>query len=277
MTNSKGPPTATTTPSKLESRATSEGKTRISTTDTGFKEIFRANHGLTCYESQAHPYANKSQIRHDFFQSRDSASPPPLLHLTIGQMLSEAVNERDIEKIVSQQILKDIGPDLELFGMGYKAKFDKQWVAFPENVGFNNGLSPPKPDLTEGYIRTTFPPIINGLGGCATLVKDSPYYVALPHFVAEFKDVGKNMNQAELQAGYDGAAMVYARNQALAYLGQPDPPRHAAVASVITDGHNWKVFVHYSHENEKTKEVEWYQVSSDVWSCAHLSYGFLRP
>lgn len=271
MTNSKGPPSVATTPSKAESRVTSEGKSRISTTETGFKDRFRQNNTLDCYQSQVHPYSNKSQITQDFFQSRDSASPPPSMHLDIGQMLSEASNEREIDAIVSNYILKPATTELGLFGIRYKAKFDKQWTAFPNNVGFNNGLSAPKPDLTEGYMRKTFPPIINGLGGCATLVKDDPNYVALPHFVAEFKDVGKDMNQAEIQAGYDGAAMVYARNQALAYLGQPDPPRHAAVASVISDGHNWKVFVHYSHENQKTKEIEWYQVSSDLTFSPHLS------
>lgn len=46
------------------------------------------------------------------------------------------------------------------------------------------------------------------------------------------------MKEAELQSGHDGAALVYAWNQALAYLGKHDPPGHAEVTTFTTDSTN---------------------------------------
>lgn len=280
MVRSKGPNSGPTTASKPQSSTniSASSESKKSTTTVGFKERFRANHALTTFKSGAHPFANEAELTERLFRSRGSASPSRSEHQTIGDMFSEASNEREVEAIMTQHVLKPALGELTLVGMDYKAKFDKQWTAFPENVGFNNGLAPPKPDLTEGFARRTFPPTISSLGGCATLVKDDSTYVALPHFVAEFKNVGADMGLAEIQAGYGGAAMVYSHNQALAYLGQPDPPRTASVASVISNGLDWKVYAHYAHKNEKSGNMEWYQVSHSkccprpMHQHRHLSY-----
>ncbi len=41
-----------------------------------------------------------------------------------------------------------------------------------------------------------------------------------------------------MQSAYDGAAMVYARTQAFAYMGKPEPPSHASITTFTTDGTN---------------------------------------
>lgn len=276
MVRFKGPNSVPLIASKSLSSTSSEGKK--STTNVGFKERFRENHALNTIKSGAHPLANEAELTERLFRSRGSVSPSRSEYQTTGDLLSEASNQREIEVIMTHRVLKPTQVDLALLDMDYKVKFDKQWTTFPENVGFNNGLAPPKPDLTEGFMRKTFPPNISSLGGCATLVEDDPNYIALPHFVVEFKHTGKNMDLAEIQAGYDGAAMVYSHNQAVAYLGQPDPPRTASVASVISNGLDWKVYAHYAHKNEKSGNMEWYQVSHSkccprpMHQHRHLSY-----
>jgi hypothetical protein len=58
------------------------------------------------------------------------------------------------------------------------------------------------------------------------------------------------MEEAKMQSAYDGAALAYARNQALSYVGEPDPPGHAEVATFTTDGTTVKVFAHYADTSE---------------------------
>jgi len=53
----------------------------------------------------------------------------------------------------------------------------------------------------------------------------------------------KENNQTLLQVH---GALVYARNQALALLGKPDPPGHAAVTTFTTDGSNINIYAHYA-------------------------------
>jgi hypothetical protein len=71
------------------------------------------------------------------------------------------------------------------------------------------------------------------------------------------------MDEAKVQSAYDGAALTYARNQALSYLGNPDPPGHAEVATFTTDGTNINFFAHYAAVSEDgVLEYHQYPVTS---------------
>lgn len=260
MTGSRGQNTASSAAStKSGTTAASDTKT-CSTTDPEFETRFRTNGGVSVLRSRKHPPVNKEEVEAYAFKSRESASPSSSQHDRFIRGLERAANERDMEALFSGRILKDTNKVPEFEDMDYGANIDKQWVAYPKDVGFNKGLSAPKPDLTEGYLQRAYPPNIRQLGGSATLVKNDPEFVALPHFVAEFKDFGKNVRQGEVQAGYDGAAMLYARNNALASIGQPDPPGRASPITVATDGRTWRTYVHYAEENKDTKQTEYFQV-----------------
>jgi hypothetical protein len=70
----------------------------------------------------------------------------------------------------------------------------------------------------------------------AVLFKDDPLSPTLPHLTGERKGRGEDMKQARLQSAYDGAALVYARNQALSYPEELDP----------TNGTNINFFTHHA-------------------------------
>ncbi|KAJ4387606.1 hypothetical protein N0V93_008202 [Gnomoniopsis smithogilvyi] len=237
----------------------SGGSKSHSTTDHRFEAAFRTNGGVDALNSCSFPPSNMTEIGAHLDRSRDSASPDSSQHRRFLNSLQCANNERDIESLMQGRVFKDTNKDDRLQDIDYRANVDKQWVAFPKDVGFNNNLSAPKPDLVEGYAQRSFPPFINELGGSATLVHDSETYVALPHFAAEFKDYGKSMREAEVQTGYDGAHMVYARNKALEYIGERDPPQRASPITVASDGHNWTVYSHHAHPNDQTGKLEYYQ------------------
>lgn len=94
----------------------------------------------------------------------------------------------------------------------------------------------------------------------AVLFKDDHISVTLPHLAGEWKGPDGNMTAAALKCRYDGAALVYARNNALAYLGKSDPPGHAEVTTFATDGAKLKLYAHYAApSDEGTLEYHQYQ------------------
>lgn len=238
----------------------SGGLKSVSTTDHQFEAIFRANGGVSALDSVDFPPSNVEEARAFIRQPRGSASPTSSQHRRFRTSLGKAGNERDVENLVQGRLFKDTNKTDALQDIDYGANVDKQWTAFPKNVGFNNGLSAPKPDLVEGYAQRTFPPSIRQLGGAATLVHDQPGYVGLPHLAAEFKDSGKSMEEAEVQAAYDGAHMVYARNKALAHIEEEDPPRRASPITVASNGRSWVAYSHYAYHNDEKDMLEYYQV-----------------
>jgi hypothetical protein len=80
----------------------------------------------------------------------------------------------------------------------------------------------------------------------AVLYKDNPSAVTLPHIAGEWKCPDGSMAEATLQISYTGAALVYARNQALAYQGKSDPPGHASITTFTTNGTQLNFYAHYA-------------------------------
>ncbi|KAK0655506.1 hypothetical protein B0T16DRAFT_314721, partial [Cercophora newfieldiana] len=143
---------------------------------------------------------------------------------------------------------------------GYNRVFNRSFTNFPKDVGFNQDLSAPQPDFVEGLeMQNYLPfPVDEHVRG-ATLYEDNPYSVTLPQIAGEWKGPDGSMREAELQSAYDGAAMVYARNKALAYMGKSDPPGHAAITTFTTDGTNLNMYAHYAIPSEEDDTLEYHQ------------------
>lgn len=261
MTASKGPASvksaskASQYPASTANTAkTGDSKKSLSTTDQGFEDVARRNGIPPQRMTQISRLPNQDEIEARLNASRASASPTVSFYQAFSTVADEAGNEASTVNVLNGFVIKDTSKDLGLIKERYVTKWDQQWTDYPKDVGFNNGLSAPKPDYIEGYARPAFPPSIDKIGGAATLVKGNSRFIALPHFALEAKAPGKDMHLAQVQAQYDGAAMVYGRNKALEYIQQPDPPQTAAVATLVADGENWDAFLHYEHKDEKTNE-----------------------
>lgn len=282
MTGAKKSNTASSGSSDDKSETTNsedkKTKSHFSTTDTGFEERLRENGVVNPFQSAMQGFDNETALHKYLAKSRASNSPTMSQYQRFAEDMQNVENEKGVEKVMSRYVLKDAEGDLDLRNMKYISRQDRQWLAFPKDVGFNNGLAAPKPDLVEGFNISTFPPTVRELGGSATLVPGGR--IALPHFAMEFKNIGKDMHQAGFQAGYDGAAMVYGRNNALKHIDKKKeppphaavmtatsdgetwkPPSHAAVMTATSDGETWKAYAHYAHKNEETGETEYHQVS----------------
>jgi hypothetical protein len=56
------------------------------------------------------------------------------------------------------------------------------------------------------------------------------------------------MVEAENQAAYNGAYMVYSRNKVRSFLERPNPPGYTFVSTFTTDGTTLHTFAHYSSD-----------------------------
>lgn len=68
----------------------------------------------------------------------------------------------------------------------------------------------------------------------------------LPHLAGERKHRSGDMDEATLQSGYDGAAMVFGRNQAQEHLSELDSLGHSAVTPFTSNGEYSIFFAHHA-------------------------------
>ncbi|KAI1499859.1 hypothetical protein F5X99DRAFT_410647 [Biscogniauxia marginata] len=222
-----------------------------STTSSGFEAQALKNGILDRVKSKAP--ANLNDRRTRLNRKRETASPTESMYGDYVAAVTTAPNEQTMIYEMAK-LLKEHND------RGYRKVLNQAFTAFPKEVGFNNGLSAPQPDLVEGLqLRRFLPfPVDEQLDGAA-LIKDDPYSITLPHLAGEWKGPGKDMNEARMQSAYDGAALVYERNQALEFLGEPDPPDHAAVSSFTTDGTTLNFFCHHSAPSKDRDKIEYHQ------------------
>ncbi|KAK7414190.1 hypothetical protein QQZ08_012551 [Neonectria magnoliae] len=225
--------------------------TSVSSTSPGFAYISEKNGILKAYQSK--PPTNLKQIleRH----ARSTASDPitRLGYKDFVSKVQRAPNEATIVFEAGQTLFKKYTVE------GYHRVFDLSFAGFPRDVGFNNGLSPPQPDFLEGLLMDQFKPFIVGdhISG-AVVYRHSLNSVALSHIAGEWKGPSKSIEEATIQSAYDGAALVYARNEALTYLGQSDPPGHAEITTFTSDGKALKNYAHYAVVMED-KTIQYHQ------------------
>ncbi|KAK3691994.1 hypothetical protein B0T22DRAFT_474971 [Podospora appendiculata] len=246
MTRSRAPPVST-------GDAESRSKT-ISTTSSDFAAQAAKNGILDPISSKAHKNLRDSIARLN--QSRETASPPESVYEDYLDTVGSVPNE--------SYMLIEMTPLLKGYkDRGYRRAFNQPFTAYPKDVGFNNGLSAPQPDFVQGLRQREFRPfpIADELDS-AVLFEDNRHSLALPHIAGEWKNRGKNMEGAALQSAYDGAALVHSRNEALAYMGEPDPPSHAAVTTFTTDGTSLNFFGQFAAASEDQLEYQQYPIST---------------
>ncbi|KAJ8129862.1 hypothetical protein O1611_g3765 [Lasiodiplodia mahajangana] len=226
-----------------------------STTTSGFDLRASKNGILNSISSK--PPTNLKEIRQRYTKSRGTASPTESMYEGYVKGVKITYNEATTIFEVGRRLLKD-------YDENYRKALNHAFTGFPEDVGFNNGLSAPQPGFVEGLQKLEFEPFlveehING----AVLYKDNRHSITLPHLAGEWKGPDGLIKEAALQSSYDGAALVYARNQALAYLGKSDPPGHAEITTFATDGTNLNFYAHYATLSENgTLKYHQYQYAS---------------
>jgi hypothetical protein len=136
---------------------------------------------------RSQPPTNLQAIRERHARSRASASPSESRFRYYVSRVKGACNKATMVFVVGRKLLKDYDDD-----WGYRKVFDKEFDGFPKEVGFNNGLSPPRPDFAEGLEMMAFHPFktIDEHVEGAVLHEDDPDSLTLPHLAGEWEAGG---------------------------------------------------------------------------------------
>jgi len=203
------------------------------------------------------PPVNLKSRQERIDRSRSTASPSESDYRHFASAIRRAPNEASVLVETATHLLKRYDDP------GYQRSYNQAFTNFPKNVGFNNDLSAAQPDMVEGLDMPEFDPfpVREQLGGAAT-VYSGPQATTLPHLAGEWKGPGKDMILAQTQAGYDGACMVYGRNEARSFLESPDPAGHAFISTFTTDGTTLNIFDHYSSESQGQVKYHQYPTSN---------------
>ncbi|KAJ4313432.1 hypothetical protein N0V84_009411 [Fusarium piperis] len=254
-------------PAPRESTAESSTNKTISTTMSGFAEQASRN-GIILGLGESESPENMDEMRERHNQSRGTASPTESMYQDYVQAVGQASNEATIAAEVNQRLLKLYPKE------NYGRAFNKAVTGFPENVGFNNGLSTPQPDFVQGLGLKQFRPLpIKDQVDTAVLYKGDSNSITLPHMTGEFKKKGGDMETARQQSAYAGAALSHGRNQALGYMGKPPTAGHANVTSFTTNGINLNLFGHHTTQSEEgTTEYHQCPISSTNLTVSHQEF-----
>ena len=236
----------------------SKSTKNTSTMTSGFADKAYKNGILRPLHSR--PPTNLDDFRRRYTAPRTTASPTESVYEGYINQVGKAGNEATVVVETSGKLLKEYNEK------GYNRAFSRSFTNVALNAGYNDGLSAPQPDFVEGLEKQEFHPfqVADHIPGAA-LYQDDPFSLTLPQLAGEWKGPDGSMREAELQSAYDGAAMVYTRNKALAYMGKSDPPEHATITTFTTDGTNLNMYAHYaipSEEDEGTLEYHQYKYAS---------------
>jgi hypothetical protein len=223
-------------PSKSSATTGSTSKS-LSATDSSFLRLAFENDILDPDHST--PHENPGSHQEQLDRTRDTASPSESEYRAFAHRIRRAPNE--------MTMVLETSTLLKRHERGHRRVYNQAFVNFLKNVGFNNGLSAARPDMLEGLEMTEFDPFParRELGG-ATISTAERDPLTLPHLAGEGKGPGKDMIPAETQAAYDGACMVYGRNEARSFLNRSDSAGHAYVRTFTTDGTILNTYAHYS-------------------------------
>jgi len=218
--------------------AVQASKLSISTATAGFA----ANGVLDQKDSK--PPVNINNLYETLDRARKSPSPTPADFAKHVDAVDDAPNGATI--LYESNLLK------EYDDKGYVRVFNQAFTAFPQDLGFNRGLSAPQPGMVEGLKQQEFKPFLarEELGGAAVLIRDFVSSVTLPHIAGEWKGPGENIQQAAVQGAINGAHLVYGRNRALDHLDTPEDAGHAAVTTFTTNGTTLNTFAHHAALSE---------------------------
>ncbi|CAH0021701.1 unnamed protein product [Clonostachys rhizophaga] len=125
--------------SHRDSMSESQKTKTTSTTSSGF-DVQAYKNGLL-QPPYSKPPTNLEDHRKQHARSRATASPPEPEY---KRRVEGAGNEAIVAAQVSRHVLKEYGDE------GYNQSFGRSFTGFPDDVGFNDGLSAPQPDFVEG-------------------------------------------------------------------------------------------------------------------------------
>lgn len=146
---------------------------------------------------------------------------------------------------------------------GSSFAFNQRLNGISKDFGFNDNMPASQPDFIKGLDTEQFRWMSRKAIPGAFIDPQNDNSIRLPHVAGEWKQFQRGVGNAEKQAAYDGAALVYRRSQALEAIGLADSVGHASVLTFATDGRTLDIFAHYaapSEDDEREMDYHYHRV-----------------
>ena len=228
---------------------TTKSENSSSATTSGFQEHAAANGILRPLRSM--PSKNAKETLDRLNRSRGTASPPESQY----QLYCEKIPSAGNKAAVVQRML----PMFKGYDGKYNIGMKRSISALPKDLGFNDGLSAPRPDFVQGLTKEEFLPMDPTRISGAMLFKNDLTSTTLPHFAGEWKSRSGDMDEATFKSGYDGAAMVYGRSQAREHISRLDAPDHSAITTFVSNGEHIAFFAHHASPTGANGALQYHQ------------------
>ncbi|KAK5651279.1 hypothetical protein OQA88_12623 [Cercophora sp. LCS_1] len=212
----------------------------IPTTDSAFEQHAYENGILDPIASR--PPHGLNTIRNCVTQRRTNTQPSERIHQAYCNKVSRSFNEGSASHLIQTRIMREYNDPQ------YNRVHGRAITQIPKQ-DFNNNLSDPRPDVLEGLCTEVLPDHLHD--NALHKKKSLSFY----HFTAEFKHDDGNLHQATVQAAYNGAVLVNARDRALTKARQDSivaatvidkAAKEAAVLTCVTNGKVAEVYTHHS-------------------------------
>ena len=190
-------------------------------------------------------------------QRRTSTQPSEQAHQEYCGDISESYNEARTSFLVQSSIMRQYSS----IDRNYGRQSSRAITQIPKQ-DFNDNLSKPLPDILDGLKTKALP------GHLHNNALHTAHSLSFCHFATEFKRTDGNFHQATVQARYDGAVIVNARERALDQARRDSAATAAAidkaaqddaVFTLVTDGKVAEIYSHYCaneqyHQNLVARE-----------------------
>ncbi|KAK5651235.1 hypothetical protein OQA88_12699 [Cercophora sp. LCS_1] len=211
----------------------------ISTTASEFEQRAYENGLLDPPSSRPRGF---NALRNVGNQRRTSTQPSEQAHQEYCDDISESYNEARASFLVQSSMMRQYGS----IDRNYGRQNSRAITQIPEQ-DFNN-LPNPLPDVLDGLKTKALP------GHLHNNALHTAHSLSFCHFATELKRTDGNFHQATVQARYDGAVMVNARERALDQARRDGAATAAAidkaaqddaVFTLVTDGKVAEIYSHY--------------------------------
>jgi hypothetical protein len=220
---------------------------KFSTTHSSFEQ--RACENGILDPTVSPPPPDHSTIQNHLTQRRTSTQPSETTNRQYSKAITKSYNVQGVTFCVHSHMMKDYGLSDVRYGRAYSRA-----VTETPSQDFNDSLSNPLPDILEGLYTEALPNYLQN----NTLHATSTGSLSFCHFATEFKRTNGNLHQATVQAAYDGAVLVNARDRALSQARASGKDataidkaaKETAVFTCVTDGTVAEVFAHHSQDRQ---------------------------
>jgi len=194
--------------------------------------------------------ANLEEIEERLGRPRRSASPSESTYKRYLKATRRGCSSKTTMMFeTGGKLLKEYNDDAH---NGSAREFNGVYTNLARNASFKDGLPAQQLDFFEGVERREFRQTRAADDIPRTsLSSNEPDSIIFPHIAGAWKGPGRETEDDQLKQGYNGAALVYGRRQALDHMGIPYVEGHSHITTFNTDGTTLNLFAHHSTPYEK--------------------------